>query len=54
MDEKTAWSCFVQSGSVQDYLQYAQYKSEAGRQEETPDADTDRGNCHPGGQCGGE
>ncbi|MDD3229704.1 MAG: hypothetical protein PHE09_10860 [Oscillospiraceae bacterium] len=48
MDEKTAWSYFAQSGSVQDYLQYAQCRAETKAQEERPDADKDRGDCHPG------
>ena len=26
MDEQTAWDCFAQSGSVQDYLIYSQCK----------------------------
>ena len=54
MNEKTAWSCFVQSGSVQDYLRYTQCKAGSVGQEEKPDADTDRGDCHPGGSGWGE
>lgn len=26
MDEQTAWACFVQTGSVQDYLRYVSCK----------------------------
>lgn len=54
MDEETAWSCFAHSGSVQDYLRYAQCRADTGNQEETPDETGDRGNCHPGGGSGGE
>lgn len=54
MDEKTAWSCFEQSGSVQDYLQYAQCKAGSVGQEEKPNADTDSGDCYPGSCSWGE
>jgi hypothetical protein len=53
MDENTAWSCFVQTGSVQDYLRYAQCRAENSKGEEQPDAGTDTGSCHPGLQCRG-
>ncbi len=38
-DEQSAWTRFAQTGSVQDYLHYAQCKHE----EETHAADTDAG-----------
>lgn len=54
MDEQTAWSCFARTGSVQDYLRYAQCRVGSANQEEKPVADTDRGSCDPGSGCRGE
>ncbi|UZT82708.1 hypothetical protein [Caproicibacterium sp. BJN0003] len=38
MDEKSAWSCFQETGRVQDYLVYAQLKHNAQQIKEVPDA----------------
>ena len=38
MDEKSAWSCFQETGRVQDYLVYAQLKHNAQQIKEGPDA----------------
>ncbi|MCH3973066.1 MAG: hypothetical protein LKE53_09970 [Oscillospiraceae bacterium] len=53
MDEQSAWSCFAKTGSVQDYLRYAQCRADTGKEEEQPDAGRDTGNRHPGVRCGG-
>ena len=35
-DEQAAWSCFVQTGRVQDYLIYSQCKQQEPLQQEEP------------------
>lgn len=52
MDEKTAWSSFAHSGSVADYLLYAQCKAHTGQEEKPDAAHRDRGNGDPRGECG--
>lgn len=38
-DEQAAWSCFAQTGRVQDYLAYTQCKQQHAAQQEDSHAD---------------
>lgn len=38
-DERAAWSCFTQTGRVQDYLIYTQCRQQSAGRQEDSDAD---------------